>query len=160
MNVAHPIAEKILARLGSRQGTAVPAGDFLDLGQRAAVDQVLSRLVRQGTIRRVRRGLYELPRIGKLLNEPMVQSPDELVQAWARKNGLRVVPSGAHAANLLGLSTQVPAKIVYYTNGRTRVLKLGPYCIKLLNRGPKTMDVGGRMAPLFFQSLRHWGAAA
>ena len=51
----------------------------------------------------------------------------------------------------------MPAKIVYYTNGRTRVLKLGPYCIKLLNRGPKTMDVGGRMAPLFFQSLRHLG---
>jgi hypothetical protein len=157
MNVAHPIAEKILARLGSRQGEAVPAGDFLDLGERAAVDKALSRLVRKGTIRRVRRGLYELPRIGKLLNEPMVQSPDELVQAWARKNGLRVVPSGAYAANLLGLSTQVPAKIVYYTNGRTRVLKLGPYSIKLLNRGPKTMDVGGRMAPLVFQALRQLG---
>ena len=157
MNVAHPIAEKILARLGSRQGAAVPAGDFLDLGERAAVDQALSRLVRKGTIRRVRRGLYELPRIGKLLNEPMVQSPDELVQAWARKNGLRAVPSGAYAANLLGLSTQVPAKIVYYTNGRTRVLKFGPYSIKLLNRGPKTMDVGGRMAPLVFQALRQLG---
>jgi hypothetical protein len=143
--------------LGSKQGAALPAQDFLDLGERAAVDQALSRLVRQGAIRRVRRGLYELPRIGELLNEPMVQSPDELVQAWARKNGLRVVPSGAHAANLLGLSTQVPAKIVYYTNGRTRTLKLGPYSVKLLNRGPRTMDVGGKMAPLVFQALRHLG---
>ncbi len=105
----------------------------------------------------MRRGIYELPWVGKLLNEPMVQSPDDLVQAWARKNGLRVVPSGAHAANSLGLSTQVPAKIVYYTNGRTRGLKLGPYSVKLLNRGPKTMDVGGRMAPLVFQALRHLG---
>ena len=94
MNVTHPIAEKVLTRLRSGQGAAVPAGDFLDLGQRAAVDQALSRLTRQGAIRRVRRGLYELPRIGKLLNEPIVQSPDELVQAWARNNGLRVVPSG------------------------------------------------------------------
>jgi hypothetical protein len=157
MNVTHPIAEKILARLRTRQGTAVPAEDFLDLGERSAVDQALSRLVRQGVIRRVRRGLYELPRIGKLLNEPIVQSPDELVRAWARKNGLRVVPSGAHAANLLGLSTQVPAKIVYYTNGRTRTLRLGPYSIKLLNRGPKTMEVDGRMPPLVFQALRHLG---
>jgi hypothetical protein len=157
MNVVHPIAERILARLASQPGTAVLSRDFLDLGERPAVDQALSRLVRQGAIRRVRRGLYELPRIGKLLNEPLVQSPDELVQAWAKKNGLRVVPSGAHAANLLGLSTQVPAKIVYYTNGRTRTLKLGPYSIKLLNRGPKTMDVGGRMAPLIFQALRHLG---
>jgi hypothetical protein len=70
---------------------------------------------------------------------------------------LRVVPSGAHAANLLGLSTQVPAKIVYYTNGRTKTLRLGPYCIKLLNRGPKTMDVGGRTAPLVFEALRYLG---
>jgi hypothetical protein len=80
-----------------------------------------------------------------------------LVRAWAKKNGLRVVPSGAHAANVLGLSTQVPAKIVYYTNGRTKPLRLGPYSIKLLNRGPKTTDVDGRMAPLVFQALRHLG---
>jgi len=155
VNVAHPIAEKILARLGSRQGAAVPAQDVL--GERSAVDQALSRLVRQGAIRRVRRGLYELPRIGKLLNEPIVQSPDDLVQTGARMNGLRVVPSGAHAANRLGLSTQVPANIVYYTNGRTRMLRLGPYSITLLNRGPKTMDVGGRVAPLVFSALRQLG---
>ena len=157
MNVTHPVADKILARLSKRQGEAVPVRDFLDLGTRAAVAQALSRLVRQEEIRQVGRGLYELPRVGKLLNKPVVQSPDELVRAWARKNGLRVVPSGAYAANLLGLTTQVPAKITYYTNGRTRSLTLGPYSVKLLNRGPKTMDVKGRLAPLIFQSLRHLG---
>jgi hypothetical protein len=95
--------------------------------------------------------------MGKLLNQPVVPSPDELVGAWARNNGLRVVPSGAYAANLLGLSTQVPAKIVYYTNGRTQMLMLGPYTVRLLNRGPKTMDVRGRVAPLVFQALRYMG---
>ena len=157
MKVAHPIAGKILARLSARQGEAVPVRDFLDLGTRAAVAQALSRWVKKGRIRRVGRGLYELPRMGKLLNEPMIQSPDALVRTWARKNGLRVVPSGAYAANLLGLTTQVPAKIIYYTNGRTRTLTLGPYSIKLLNRGPKTMDVKGRTASLVFQALRHLG---
>jgi len=157
MNVTHPIAEKILARLRARKGEAVPLSDFLDLGNCPAVRQALSRLGRQGAIRRVRRGLYELPRMGKLINEPVVQSPDELVRAWARKNGLRVVPSGAQAANLLGLSTQVPAKLAYYTNGRTRTLTLGPYTVKLLNRGPKTMNVRGRTAPLVFQALRYLG---
>jgi hypothetical protein len=135
----------------------VPTRDFLDLAARAAVDQALSRLVRQGVIQRVQRGLYELPRMGKLLNKPILQSPDKLVRTWARKNGLRVVPSGAHAANLLGLSTQVPAKIVYYTNGRTQNLTLEPYSIKLLNRGPKTVDLGGRVASLVIQALRHLG---
>jgi hypothetical protein len=157
MNVAHPISEKILATIRSQPGTAVSAADFLNLGARPAVDQALSRLVRRGAIRRLRRGLYDLPRIGKLLNEPISQSPDELVQAWARKNGLKVVPSGARAANLLGLSTQVPAKIIYYTNGRTRALKLGPYAVRILNRGPKTMEVRGRMASLVYPALRHLG---
>ena len=155
MNVTHPIAEKILKRLRSKKGSPVPTRDLLGLGTRSAVDQALSRLVRQGAIRRVRRGLYELPRMGKLLNQPVLPSPDELVRAWARNNGLRVVPSGAYAVNLLGLSTQVPAKIVYYTNGRTQALKLGPYTVRLLNRGPKTMDVRGRVAPLVLQALRH-----
>lgn len=157
MNVTHPISEKILRALMAQEGRPVPARAVYSLGSPLAVRQALSRLARQGTIRRVGPGLYELPRPGKLLKQPVVQSPDELVRAWARKNGLRVVPSGAHAANLLGLSTQVPAKIVYYTNGRTQTLALGPYTVRLLNRGPKTMDVRGRLAPLVLPALRHLG---
>ncbi|MFS8084993.1 MAG: DUF6088 family protein, partial [Acidobacteriota bacterium] len=134
MNVSNPIANKVLDRLQSANGQIFSVADFLDLGPRPTVDQALSRLARQGKINRVRRGLYELPRIGKLLNRPITQSPDALARAWARKNGLRIVPSGAYAANLLGLSTQVPAKITYYTNGRTKTIKLGQHTIKLLNR--------------------------
>ncbi|MCD5416513.1 DUF6088 family protein [Candidatus Bipolaricaulota bacterium] len=156
MNTAYSIADKILARLRTQRGP-VPTHDFLDLGNRAAVDQSLSRLVQKGAIWRIQRGLYDLPRMGKLLNQPLTPSPDELVRAWAKNNGLKVVPSGARAANVLGLSTQVPAKIIYYTNGRTQTLKLGPYTVQLLNRGPKTMDVSGRMAPLVLQALRHIG---
>lgn len=158
MKVAHPIADKVVARLRSAAaGTVVSAKDLLDLGPRAAVDQALSRLVRQGRIQRVQRGLYAWPRTGTLLKRPVVPAPDELAQAWAKKNGLRLVPSGAYAANLLGLTTQVPAKIIYYTNGRTRTLTLGPYSIRLLNRGPKTMDVPGRVSALVLQALRHVG---
>ena len=156
MNTTYSIADKILARLRTQRGP-VPTRDFLYLGNRAAVDQSLSRLVRKGAIRRIQRGLYDLPRMSKLLGQPLTPSPDELVRAWAKNNGLKVVPSGARAANALGLSTQVPAKIVYYTNGRTQTLKLGPYTVQLLNRGPKTMDVSGRMAPLVLQALRHIG---
>ena len=156
MNTTHAIAERILGRLRARR-RPVPTRDFLDLGNRAAVDQSLSRLARTGEIRRIQRGLYDLPRISTLLNQPVTPSPDELVRAWAKNNGLKVVPSGARAANALGLSTQVPAKSVYYTNGRTQTLKLGPYTVKLLNRGPKTMDVSGRMASLVLQALRHIG---
>ena len=156
MNTAHAIADKILARLRARRGP-VPTRDFLDLGHRAAVDQSLSRLAQKGAIRRIQRGLYDLPRMSTLLDQPLTPSPDQLVRAWAKNTGLKVVASGARAGNALGLSTQVPAKIVYYTNGRTKTLKLGPYTVKLLNRGPKTMDVSGRMASLVLQALRHIG---
>lgn len=159
MNTSDSVADKILTRLRARRGP-VPTRDFLDLGNRAAVDKALSRLARTGKIRRIRRGLYDLPRMSTLLDQPLTPSPDELVRAWAKNNGLKVVPSGARAANALGLSTQVPAKIVYYTNGRTQTLHLGPYTVKLLNRGPKTMDVSGRMAPLVLQALRHIGRAS
>jgi len=81
MNVSHPIADKVLDRLQSANGQIFSVADFLDLGPRSTVDQALSRLARQGKIHRVRRGLYELPRIGKLLNRPMTQSPDALARA-------------------------------------------------------------------------------
>jgi uncharacterized protein DUF6088 len=147
MNVSNPLADKVLNRVQSGNGQIFSVADFLDLGPRPTVDQALSRLARQGKINRVRRGLYELPRIGKLLNRPITQSPDALARAWARKNGLRIVPSGAYAANLLGLST----------NGRTKTIKLGQHTIKLLNRGPKTMDVQGKTSPLVFQALSYFG---
>jgi len=158
MKVAHPTADKLVTRIKARGGKSVSMADLMDLGSRAAVDQALSRLVRKGTIRRVGRGLYAWPQYSTLLNQPASPSPDDLARAWARQYGLRIIPSGAYAANLLGISTQVPAKIIYYTNGRTQTVKLGAYSVKFLNRGPKTMDVTGRLAPHVFQALRYLGA--
>lgn len=151
------IANRLIARIRARNGGVVSIEDLLDAGPRTAIDQALSRLVRQGVIQRVSRGLYAWPQTNALLGRLQMPPPDELVRAWAKKNGLRVIPSGALAANLLGLSTQVPAKIVYYTNGSTKTLKLGPYTIKLLNRGPKTMDVRGTISSFIFQALRNLG---
>jgi hypothetical protein len=70
---------------------------------------------------------------------------------------LRIVPFGAFAANLLGLSTQVPAKYVYYTNGRTQRVRLGGAEVRFLNRGPKTMKVKGQLAAHIFHALRYLG---
>lgn len=151
------IVNKVFKRIAAKDGRVVPSADLLDTGTRVAVRQALSRLVKQGRIVRVRRGLYALPRVSTLLDQDMLPPPDEMVHVWARKNGLKIVPSGALAANLLGLSTQVPAKLIYYTNGRTKTLKFGQHTVKLLNRGPKTMDVRGRVSPLVFQALRYLG---
>ena len=152
------IAGKILARI--ERGTAKPpasAGDFLDLGTRAAVDQALSRLVRRGKLQRVGRGLYAIPRVSRFTGTVIPSSPDDVARAYARKLGLRILPLPAHAANLLGLSTQVPAKIVYLTDGRARTINEDSIPIVFRHGSPKTMAVTGRIAPMVFQALRYLG---
>ena len=157
MNVQHPIAERIMRQIDADAGGIVAIADLDTLGSRAALDQALSRLVKQGKVQRVGRGLYAKPTISGLLGMAVTPPSDAMIQAWARKNHLRVVPSEASAANLLGVSTQVPAKLVYYTNGRTRTVRIGPYSVRLLNRGPGTMDVHGGVSPLIIQALRYIG---
>jgi hypothetical protein len=157
MRIRNSIQKKLLKRLKKQPGRAVSAREFLFLGSRASVDQAFSRLVRKRVLRRISRGLYEYPRIGSLFKTPVPQSPDDLVSAWARKNRLKTIPSGAWAANMLGLSTQVPARIVYYTNGRSRNLRLGGYTIRLLNRGPGSTDLRIGISARVVQALRFLG---
>jgi hypothetical protein len=134
--------------------------DFLDLGSRDAADQSLSRLVRSGDILRLGRGLYHYPRMNQRLGIPLGPDLDEIAEALARQTGSRVVPSGAVAANLLGLSTQVPAKPVYLSDGRTRQVKIGNMTILIRHAAPKELPVGSRTSAMVFQALRHLGQAA
>ena len=157
MNTSHPIADKLLAIIQARKGSPIPVVDLLDLGTRSAVDQALTRLVQQKKIMRVGRGLYAWPQFSTFLKDNVPPSVDALAHAWARQNGLRIIPFGAYAANLLGVSTQVPAKYVYYTNGRTQQIRLGGSEVRFLNRGPKTMEVKGPLAAHIFQALRYLG---
>lgn len=139
------------------EDTPFSASDFLRLGSRAAVDQALSRMVRRGRLHRVGRGLYTMPRVSALTGRPVTASPDAVARTLARKLGMRLLPSGEYAANLLGLSTQVPAKLVYLTDGRARTVRIGPHIIVFRHGSPRTMAVTGRVAPLVFQALRYLG---
>ena len=155
MKDAQYIANKILARIrcNPRASPASPS-DFFDLGSRSAVDQALSRLVRRGKLYRVSRGLYALPRVSRLTGGLAVSSPDGVARSIARKLGLRILPSRPHASNLLGLSTQVPAKLIYLTDGRSRIVRAGPFTLQFRHASPRTMAVSGRIAPIVFQALR------
>lgn len=100
-------------RLQSSNGQIFSVADFLDLGPRPTVDQALSRLARQGKINRVRRGLYELPRTGKLLNRPMTQSPDPLAGAWAHSQRSRRPQNRALRRNTVGESLQSASNLLH-----------------------------------------------
>ena len=155
------IQDAILARIHElgRGAVCIPK-DFLDLGSRDATDQSLSRLVRNGDIVRLGRGLYYYPQINERLGIPLGPALDEIADAIARQTGSRLVPSGAVAANRLGLSTQVPAKPVYLSDGRTRQVKVGNTTIQIRHAVPKELPVGSRTSAMVFQALRHLGKAA
>jgi hypothetical protein len=132
--------------------------DFLDLGSRAAVDQALSRLVRKGMLRRLARGLYDYPKTHPVLGV-VTPTPEAIAKALVGKHGIRLQPSGAYAANLLGLSTQVPAKIVFLTDGPSRTVRVGNQEIRLVRTTPRIMGPARRISGTVIQALRYLGPA-
>jgi Family of unknown function (DUF6088) len=111
------------------EGTPAAAKGLLHLGTRAAVDQALSRLAERGQLIRAGRGVYLLPVTSRFgTRSPSVE---QAVEALATQRGEVIVPSGAAAANSLGLTTQVPVRSVYLTSGRTRKMSLGRQTVEL-----------------------------
>lgn len=148
------MADKILNRArGHGKGWVFAPAQLLDLGTRAAVDQALHRLARQGSLRRLARGLYDLPAMHPVLGL-LAPNPDHVAQAVAESSGERLQITPAHAANLLGVSTQVPAKLVYLTDGRSRKLKVGSQVLQFKHASPRTMLGTGRPAGVAYQALR------
>lgn len=156
------LVDKIMKRVqghGRGQWVCTPK-DFLDLGSRDAVDQVLSRLVRRGKLRRVGRGFYDLPRMSRALKRPAPANIDSAVFALARRDGVNVMPDGIVAANGLGLTNAVPAKVSYITNGPTRTLKIDGRTVHLRNRGNRLMSWNGRPGAPVVQALDWLGQQA
>jgi hypothetical protein len=151
------IDSKLKSRIyGHGRGAVFIPNDFLDLGGRDAVDKALSRLTARGVIRRLARGLYEYPREHPELG---TLSPDleKVAKALAGKHRIRLQPAGAYAANLLGLSEQVPAKIVFLTDGPSRTVKIGRQEIHLRRTTPRNMAAAGRLSGLLMQAFRSLG---
>ncbi|MBN9660497.1 MAG: hypothetical protein J0H49_20075 [Acidobacteria bacterium] len=150
--------DQIVSRIKRlEKGQAFSAKDFLDIASRAMTDMTLAALARQGAIRRVRRGLYDVPRINPALGGELTPDIDEAARAIARRQRWKIVPDGVWAANLLGLSTQVPAKIVYLTDGPNKEIPIGRRVIQLKHARPKTLAGLDGKSALVVQALRHLG---
>jgi len=148
---------KILRRIQSRKrGWVFTPDSFTDLGTRQAVDLALMRHRDSGLIRQLARGLYDYPKIDPQLGQ-LQPSTDDIATALAGRDATRLQPSGAYAANLLGLSTQVPMKVVYLTDGRTRTVQIGKRQIILKHTTPRNMATAGKSSGLVIQALRHLG---
>ena len=154
--------DKIMQRVSAHESGrwVFTPKDFLDLGNREAVDQSLSRLVKAGRLRRVGHGLYDVPRISKVLNRPAPVDLDAVIAVLARRDGVRIMPDGLVAANQLGLTNAVPAKVSYVTDGHSRTLKIGGRTVRFQHAGPSVMRWAGRPAAPVVQALRWLGRRA
>ena len=141
----------------SEPGTVFTLDVFALVGSRAGIDKALQRLVARGELRRLSRGLYDKPRHDELLGT-LWPTVDAVVQALAGKDMLRTQPAGVYAANMLGLSEQVPAKIVFLTDGISRTVKAGPMQISFKRTTPRQMAASGRLSGLLIQAFKSLGA--
>jgi hypothetical protein len=124
------VAQRILAYAQNQpEGTILGAKELLHLGSRFAVDQSLKRLVGKSELMKLYRGAYVRPVETKYGTR--APEPAKVVESIKRRRAETVVPHGAAEANALGLTTQVPTRIVYLTSGKSRTMKLGSQVIDM-----------------------------
>lgn len=130
---------------------------FLKLGSRAAVDKAISRLVEQGVIERVARGVFVRPKNSRFVGKVM---PDvtRVVEVIAKSHGEKIQVQGAEAARRFKISTQMPTKDIYYTNGPSREIKIGKVKVKLMHTSsPRKLQLAGKKAGLALTALWYLG---
>ncbi len=151
------IVDRIKKRIyGKSRGFVFTKSQFLDLGNPKTVAKALERLADSGEIRRLAHGLYDYPQKHSKLGD-LPPNYEHIAQALAGRDSLRIQPSGAYSANLLGLTEQVPARIVFLTDGFNRTVKINKQQIVLKRTTPKNMATAGRVSGLVIQALRHLG---
>lgn len=133
--------------------------EVLHLGPRTAVDQALSRLVKSGKLKRLAHGVYAYPEMNQLVGE-VPPSPAAIAQALARGRGAEAQVSEAAAANSFGLTTQVPGRVVYLTNGAPRHRRVGNITIEFRRASPRRLAGAGSPAGAVVQALRYLGPAS
>jgi hypothetical protein len=150
----YTIENKIFERMKkAKRGLVFFTSDFAAYGNSKANNKALERLTKQGKIMRVGRGIYTIPRKSKFFGHA---SPgiEEIAQGIARRDKARIIPTGLFAENLLGLSTQVPMKIIYLTDGTPRKLMIDETPLIFKKTSPKNLATWGKVSGLVIQALK------
>lgn len=150
------LKDHILARISAAPRSSVwTVNDFLDLGNYDAVRKMLQRLATTGTIRRIDDGLYDRPDINPLTSKPSPPDTRQVIDAVARRSQIRILVDGMTAANDLGLTNAVPAKILIHTDARLKPIQLGNLKLDFKYTAPSKLHWAGRPGMRVVQAL-HW----
>jgi hypothetical protein len=153
MSIEDQIFKKIK---DNKRGKIFFPASFSNLGSEDAIHQALKRLTEKGILLRIAHGIYLYPKIDPELG--ILYPPiDEIAKAIAKRDKARIIPTGVQALNLLGLSTQVPMKVVYLTDGAQRNISIGNQSIKFKKTSPRNLATKGEISGLVIQALREIG---
>lgn len=157
INMENSINSQIVKRIkNQRRGKLVFPGDFAELGNVDAVKTSLSRLAKEGKLQRIAHGIYLYPKQDPVLGT-LYPSMEEIAQAIAKRDKARIMPTGPYALHKLGLTTQVPMKVVFLTDGAARKIKIGKRHITFKNTTPKKLATKGKISTLVIQALQEIG---
>jgi hypothetical protein len=130
--------------------------DFSHRGSAESIRKALQNLKEKGLVKSVAHGIYVRPVMNEYFGEIM-PAAEEVAKAIARRDKIKLVPTGVYALNALGLSTQIPLKLVYLTDGAARTIKVGNRTIKLKRTTPKNLLAKGKISALVIQALKQIG---
>lgn len=154
-SIRSQLREKIFSE--KAKGEVITSSDFLAFWPRTAVDQALSRMARDGELKRILPGIYEIPATNKRFNLPVPTDQEQVAKAWARKNEARLLPNGIYAANALWLSDQMAGRYEYLTDRPSATVHVGGWKLRFKKTSPKLMRLSGSITGLVVQALRSLG---
>ena len=148
-SVNHIIELKIR---GFKPGQVFFPSDFKELGTSTATRKALSRLVESGQVERMGQGIYVIPKNDKVFGK-VLPSMEQLAEVLAKKEHVKIKPSGQYALNKVGLSTQVPMKLVFLTTGYSKKIQIGKNAIVFKSTTAKKLSMKGDITSLLFLGL-------
>jgi len=149
--------DQILIKINkARRGTLFFIDDFASIGNKKTVGKALERLVNSGELHRVATGIYVRPEKDRVLGI-VLPGIEEIAEAIRKRDKARIVPTGSYALYKLGLTTQVPMNVVYYTDSTARKIKVGKQTITFKRASARNLSPIGDISKLVIQALKAIG---
>ena len=139
-----------------KKGAIVFVSDFAGFGTAENVKKVLLRLEKKQLLVRLAHGIYLYPKIDKELGI-LYPSTESIAEAIAKRDKIRIIPTGIYALQQLGISTQIPMNVIYLTDGAPRKIKVGKRTITFKKTVPKNLAIKNKILSNIVQGLKELG---